>query len=31
MFDFEQALRRVIDVEGSDLHLKVPSRPLIRR
>lgn len=31
MFDFEQALRRVIEVEGSDLHLKVPSRPLIRR
>ena len=31
MFDHEQALRRVIDVEGSDLHLKVPSRPLIRR
>ena len=31
MFDFEQALRRVIDVQGSDLHLKVPSRPLIRR
>ncbi len=31
MFDFEQALRRVIDINGSDLHLKVPSRPLIRR
>ena len=31
MFDFEQALRRVIDTEGSDLHLKVPARPLIRR
>ena len=30
MFDFEQALRRVIAIEGSDLHLKVPSRPLIR-
>ena len=30
MFDFEQALLRVIDVQGSDLHLKVPSRPLIR-
>ena len=31
MFDFEQALRRVIETDGSDLHLKVPSRPLIRR
>ncbi|MDQ3644195.1 MAG: PilT/PilU family type 4a pilus ATPase [Actinomycetota bacterium] len=31
MFDFDQALRRVIEVEGSDLHLKVPSQPLIRR
>ncbi|CAN5469342.1 type IV pilus twitching motility protein PilT [soil metagenome] len=31
MFDFEQALRRVIETDGSDLHLKVPARPLIRR
>ncbi|MEA2388751.1 MAG: twitching motility protein PilT, partial [Thermoleophilaceae bacterium] len=31
MFDLESALQRVIEIEGSDLHLKVPSRPLIRR
>ncbi len=31
MFDLEQALRRVVEVEGSDLHLKVPSPPMIRR
>jgi twitching motility protein PilT len=31
MFELEPALRRVIDLEGSDLHLKVPSQPLIRR
>src|SRR5438445_45755 len=31
MFDLEGALRRVIEIEGSDLHLKVPSVPLIRR
>ena len=30
MFELEPALRRVIEVEGSDLHLKVPSQPLIR-
>ncbi len=30
MFDFEQALRRVVETGGSDLHLKVPSCPLIR-
>jgi twitching motility protein PilT len=30
MFDIEQALRRVIEAEGSDLHLKVPAHPLIR-
>ena len=30
MFDFEQALRRVVEMEGSDLHLKVPARPVIR-
>ena len=29
-FDLEAALRRVIEVDGSDLHLKVPSVPLIR-
>ena len=31
MFNLEQALRRVIETEGSDLHLKVPSHPMIRR
>src|SRR3712207_8846696 len=31
MFDLESALRRVIEIDGSDLHLKVPSKPLIRR
>src|SRR5256886_2392083 len=31
MFDLNSALRRVIETDGSDLHLKVPSRPLIRR
>jgi twitching motility protein PilT len=31
MFDIDAALKRVIEVEGSDLHLKVPSRPVIRR
>jgi twitching motility protein PilT len=31
MFDLDGALRRVIETEGSDLHLKVPSRPIIRR
>jgi twitching motility protein PilT len=30
MFDFEQALRRVVETEGSDLHLKVPAHPIIR-
>jgi twitching motility protein PilT len=30
VFDLQAALRRVIETEGSDLHLKVPSRPLIR-
>ena len=29
-FDLEAALRRVIETGGSDLHLKVPSPPLIR-
>ena len=31
MFDIDAALMRVIETEGSDLHLKVPSRPVIRR
>src|SRR5687767_6428984 len=31
MFELEAALRRVVEMEGSDLHLKVPSHPLIRR
>jgi twitching motility protein PilT len=31
VFDLQAALRRVIETEGSDLHLKVPSKPLIRR
>jgi twitching motility protein PilT len=30
MFDLESALQRVIEIDGSDLHLKVPARPLIR-
>src|SRR5215212_8818719 len=30
MFDLDSALRYLIQKEGSDLHLKVPSRPLIR-
>jgi twitching motility protein PilT len=30
MVDVDAALRRVIEIEGSDLHLKVPSPPLIR-
>ena len=31
MFELEPALRRVIETDGSDLHLKVPAQPLIRR
>jgi twitching motility protein PilT len=31
MFDIDAALTRVIETEGSDLHLKVPSHPVIRR
>jgi twitching motility protein PilT len=31
MFDIDQALMRVIELEGSDLHIKVPSKPIIRR
>src|SRR3712207_5656344 len=30
MFDLDSALRYLIAVEGSDLHLKVPSPPLVR-
>jgi twitching motility protein PilT len=30
MFDIEPALRELVDKEGSDLHLKVGSRPLYR-
>jgi twitching motility protein PilT len=29
-FDLQQALRRVVELGGSDLHLKVPSPPLVR-
>jgi twitching motility protein PilT len=29
-FDLQQALRRVVEMEGSDLHLKVPAPPLVR-
>jgi twitching motility protein PilT len=31
VFDLDDALRHLIEVEGSDLHLKVPSRPMVRR
>jgi twitching motility protein PilT len=31
MFDIDAALMRVIEAEGSDLHLKVPSPPIVRR
>jgi twitching motility protein PilT len=31
MLDLDQALMRVIETDGSDLHLKVPARPIIRR
>ena len=30
MFDLESALKRVVEIGGSDLHLKVPAHPLIR-
>ena len=30
MFDLQEALRYVVRKEGSDLHLKVPSRPITR-
>src|SRR5947209_13941839 len=29
-FDLQAALRHLVEAGGSDLHLKVPSRPLIR-
>ena len=31
MFDLDHALRQLVEQEGSDLHLKVPARPMIRR
>jgi len=31
MFDLSAALRQLVESEGSDLHLKVPSPPMIRR
>ena len=31
MFDIDQALMYVIETEGSDLHLKVPAPPVVRR
>jgi twitching motility protein PilT len=31
MFDVDAALMAVIETEGSDLHLKVPSQPIIRQ
>ncbi len=30
MFDIDDALRRVVETRGSDLHLKVPAPPIIR-
>ena len=30
MFDIDAALRQVVESEGSDLHVKVPSPPMIR-
>src|SRR3984885_4156338 len=30
MFDLHEALRYVVDNEGSDLHVKVPARPMAR-
>ncbi len=30
MFDIDEALRHLVDQEGSDLHIKVPSPPMIR-
>jgi twitching motility protein PilT len=31
MFDVDTALLKVIELEASDLHLKVPSQPIVRR
>jgi twitching motility protein PilT len=31
VFDLDQALRQLVAEEGSDLHLKVPAQPMIRR
>jgi twitching motility protein PilT len=31
MFDVDSALLKVIELEASDLHLKVPSQPIVRR
>jgi len=31
MFEIDPALMRLIELEGSDLHLKVPAHPIIRR
>ncbi|HZB35815.1 MAG TPA: hypothetical protein VE440_07075, partial [Gaiellaceae bacterium] len=31
MFDVDAALMTVIEEEASDLHLKVPSKPMVRR
>ena len=31
MFDVDAALMRVLETDGSDLHVKVPARPFIRR
>jgi twitching motility protein PilT len=31
VFDLDQALRKLIELEGSDLHLKVPAPPMVRR
>jgi twitching motility protein PilT len=31
MLDLDQALKRLVEGEGSDLHLKVPSLPYVRR
>ena len=30
MFDLEASLRRLVESDGSDLHLKVPSQPMMR-
>jgi twitching motility protein PilT len=30
VFDLHEALKRVVDVGGSDLHLKIPAQPIIR-